>query len=53
MPYTMKQEHLLQAIAHGFKPDKAMSNVSKAKAAEMLTHGAKKKKSASRALSER
>lgn len=54
MPYTEKQERLLQAIKRGFKPKEAMKGVTPGRAAEMLSHGAKKRKkkmSAAEALS--
>lgn len=44
MPFTEKQEHLLRAIKHGFRPKEAMKNVTPAKAAEMLSHGAKRRR---------
>jgi len=50
MPYTTKQADLLRAIKHGFKPDRAMSNVSKGAAARMLAHGKNKAPTAARHL---
>lgn len=50
MPYTARQEHLLRAIEHGFKPSHAMKNVSKSKAAKMLSHDNNKMKRGSHML---
>jgi len=36
MPWTKKQKNLIRAIAHGFKPDQAMENVSQSKAKEWM-----------------
>lgn len=33
--YSPKQQNLIRAIAHGFKPTRAMKNVSKEQALEM------------------
>jgi hypothetical protein len=42
VPYSAKQEKTLRAIEHGWKPKGAFKNVSKGKAAQMLSHGKKK-----------
>lgn len=38
MPWTGKQRKFFQAVAHGMKPTKTDSNLSPAKAKELLAH---------------
>lgn len=38
MPYSEKQEHLFQMIAHGGKPTKTKTSLTPGKAQEMLSH---------------
>jgi hypothetical protein len=51
MPYTEKQRKVLRAIEHGWKPKKAMKNVTPSKAATMLSHGTRKAGPAAKHLS--
>lgn len=38
MPWTGKQKRFFQAVAHGMKPTKTSSDLSAAKAKELLAH---------------
>jgi len=46
MPYTPKQQKVLKAVAHGWKPKRAFKNVGRVKAEQMLNHSTKRSASA-------
>lgn len=48
MPWSPKQEHVLQARAHGWKGGKPFANVGESKARELLDEGKSRKSKAQR-----